>query len=121
MSHVEFKLGVTLTDLLDDDRWWEDCHELQAICTLLDVEKTDRSLAETSLEGTCHELRSHSDPDSWLCLQPSNDPTDSMGISLIQLRCRTELADKVESLLRCIQSRATMTTTFLKGDLGLHY
>jgi hypothetical protein len=44
MGYVEFKVGVPIFDLSDDDR--QDCTEIRAICGLVDIRRPKKSLDE---------------------------------------------------------------------------
>lgn len=115
-GYTEFAVGVTVWSLEKPD--YQPCPELNSICDLLGANSLTRSPAE--LYPSSSPIRSVSpiDPESIMQIDIAGDPTDQMEIVQINIRCKSSVADEIETQLRQIRLRSEVQTALRRGDLG---
>ena len=122
MKHKEFKLGVPILNLSDEDDG--DCSDLKELYRLLDVTPLAKPLIcqfdqFDSLDEDVLLFRSDVDSDSFLAIDMMRDPTDQMSVVGLLLCSKMSLASEVFDRLQSLQQNAEVMTALCHGDLGL--
>src|SRR5262245_52458976 len=136
MSHVEFRLTVSISDLEDEDG--NDCAEICAICQVLGVTRLGQSLTEQYDSfydqaraghigdpgarigrGDVRVFQADADEQTFLSVDMFDEATDQMNTVELGVRCAEPHADRVATLLRSIRERVEVLSAFLQGNLGL--
>ena len=115
-AHTEFSLSVTVWAL--EEQEYQPCSELNSICQLLNAPSFTQSPAERFPSHEPATSVSTLDTGCYVRVDLAGDPTDQMEVVTIQIRCANAVADTVDALLRCIQSRSEVESALLRGNLG---
>lgn len=114
-AFIEFKTSVTGDSLEEPDYCL--CPELHVLCDLINAPRLTRSPYErypTLSPISC----TSKDKQCFLTIDTTG-PDDGMSIVGLGFRCRSEVADQAEGLIRSIRSRSGVQTALLRGNLGL--
>ena len=136
MTYREFKLGVPIWDISDDDDG--DTPAIRSLFSLLSVTPPERSLA--SLYHSFYDYSAAryngdpwgrigrgdvlifiSDPDenSFIAIDMFDEATDQMNMVEIDISAPEALADEVAAILKSIRLSAEVASALLDGNLGI--
>lgn len=136
MAYREFKLGVPIWDISDDDKG--DSHLVRKLFTILGVTPPATSLMEIYLSfydeaaaeyvgdpdaranrGDLFVFRSETDDKTLIAFDMFDSPTDAMNVVSIAISAPRDCGDEIAGVLESIRSSGEVTTALLDGNLGV--
>lgn len=114
-AFTDFKTRVT-GDALEESDYFP-CLELHVLCDLMNAPR---------LTSSPYELYPTHSPISCISMDrqcfvtiDATGPEDGMSMVGLRVRCRSEVANQVEGLIRSIRERSQVQTALLRGNLRL--
>lgn len=114
-AFTDFKTSVTGDTLEEPD--YCPCSELHVLCDLINAPRLTSSPDE--LYPTLSPISCLSKDKQCFLIIDTTGPVDGMSMVGLRFRCRSEIADQAEDLIRSIRSRSGVETALLRGNLGL--